>query len=220
MNVSTSVTRYAYGIIRSRRNNSLHLRSSVWKLLSARTAGPEMGKKMLNVYRFYDLVANKVCSNSDRKNQYPLSSVHIDLTTTKWDHYRFLLVRLLNIAVSTVAVKQRRWYDVDEWWIGKDLDGNNCGFVRVLFRHSPEQAEDIKRDNDNEWHAKQSSLAKRHTGVKGESEYSFYSFLTSVLDAGEWSASRPGLVYPRGKNARCPLYRRLGGPQSWSGHRG
>jgi hypothetical protein len=37
--------------------------------------------------------------------------------------------------------------------------------------------------------------------------YSSYSF-TSALDGGEWSESR------------YPLYRRLGGPQSRSGHRG
>jgi hypothetical protein len=35
----------------------------------------------------------------------------------------------------------------------------------------------------------------------------------------EWSASCPGRALPSGK-PRCPLYRRLGGPQSWSRHRG
>jgi hypothetical protein len=30
----------------------------------------------------------------------------------------------------------------------------------------------------------------------------------------------PAAVYPRGKDPRYPLYRRLGGPQSRSGHRG
>jgi hypothetical protein len=29
-----------------------------------------------------------------------------------------------------------------------------------------------------------------------ESRYSFYFFLTSSLDGGEWSASRPARVYP------------------------
>jgi hypothetical protein len=50
--------------------------------------------------------------------------------------------------------------------------------------------------------------------------YSSYSFLTSALDGGEWSASRPGRALPWGKDPRYPLYRRLGGPQSRSGHRG
>jgi hypothetical protein len=54
----------------------------------------------------------------------------------------------------------------------------------------------------------------------GERKYSSYSFLTSALDGGEWSASRPGRALPRGKDPRYPLYRRLGVPQSRSGHRG
>jgi hypothetical protein len=33
----------------------------------------------------------------------------------------------------------------------------------------------------------------------GERRYSFYSFLTSVLDRGEWSASRPGRALASGK---------------------
>jgi hypothetical protein len=53
-----------------------------------------------------------------------------------------------------------------------------------------------------------------------ERRYSSYSFTTSVLDGGEWSASRPGRALPPGKGPRYPLDRRLGGPQSRSGHRG
>jgi hypothetical protein len=54
----------------------------------------------------------------------------------------------------------------------------------------------------------------------GERRYSSYSFFTSALDGDEWSASRPGRALPPGKGPRYPLYRRLGGPQSRSGHRG
>jgi hypothetical protein len=36
----------------------------------------------------------------------------------------------------------------------------------------------------------------RHAGAKGEKNYSSYSFLTSALDMGEWSASRPNRVSP------------------------
>jgi hypothetical protein len=53
----------------------------------------------------------------------------------------------------------------------------------------------------------------------GERRYSSYSFSTSALDGGEWSASRPGRDLTRGKDPRYPLYRRLGGPQNRSGHR-
>jgi hypothetical protein len=47
-----------------------------------------------------------------------------------------------------------------------------------------------------------------------------YLFLTSVVDGGEWSASRPSHALPPGKEPRYPLDRRLGDLQSWSGHRG
>jgi hypothetical protein len=46
------------------------------------------------------------------------------------------------------------------------------------------------------------------------------SLITSALDGGEWSVSRPGLALPLGKEPLYPLDRSLGGPQSWSGHRG
>jgi hypothetical protein len=57
----------------------------------------------------------------------------------------------------------------------------------------------------------------RHTGDKGERKYG--SFLTSVLDGGEWSGSHSRRALPPGMDLRYPLHRRLGGPQSWSGHR-
>jgi hypothetical protein len=49
---------------------------------------------------------------------------------------------------------------------------------------------------------------------------SSYSFMTSALDAGQWSASRPGRALPRGKDPLYPLDRRLGELQSRSGHGG
>ena len=39
---------------------------------------------------------------------------------------------------------------------------------------------------------------------------------TSALDGGGWSTPRPGRFTP-GKETRCPLYRRLSGPQGRSG---
>ena len=41
--------------------------------------------------------------------------------------------------------------------------------------------------------------------------------MTTALEWGEGSASRPGRSLPRGK-IRLPFYRRLGGPQGRSGH--
>jgi hypothetical protein len=45
--------------------------------------------------------------------------------------------------------------------------------------------------------------------------YSSTHSLTSAIDGGEWSASRPSRFTPR-KRASDPLDRRLGGPQSQS----
>jgi hypothetical protein len=53
----------------------------------------------------------------------------------------------------------------------------------------------------------------------GERRYSSYSFSTSALDGGEWLVSRPGRALAPGKGPRYPLYMRLGGPQSRSGHK-
>jgi hypothetical protein len=41
-----------------------------------------------------------------------------------------------------------------------------------------------------------SSPATRHGGAWGERSYSSYSFLTSALDWGEWSASHPAALCP------------------------
>jgi hypothetical protein len=50
--------------------------------------------------------------------------------------------------------------------------------------------------------------------ILGERRYSSYSFLTSALDGV--SGQRH---VPQGKDPRYLLHRRLGGPQSRSGHR-
>jgi hypothetical protein len=52
----------------------------------------------------------------------------------------------------------------------------------------------------------------------GERRYSSYSFLTSALDGVSGQRHAPAAIYPRGKDSRYPLYRRLGGPQSRSGY--
>ena len=40
--------------------------------------------------------------------------------------------------------------------------------------------------------------------------------MTAALEGGEWSAARPGRTLPPGKT-RYPFYRKLCGPQGWSG---
>jgi hypothetical protein len=41
--------------------------------------------------------------------------------------------------------------------------------------------------------------------LRGERRYSSYSFLTSALDGGEWSASRPGRALPPGNRPPVPI---------------
>jgi hypothetical protein len=57
----------------------------------------------------------------------------------------------------------------------------------VLFNDAASTAE----------HVKENLLPYRYAGDKGDM-YSSYSFLTSILDGGEWSASRPGHALPTG----------------------
>jgi hypothetical protein len=45
-------------------------------------------------------------------------------------------------------------------------------------------------------------------------------FLTSALDGGEWSASRPGRCTPGKRAPRYPFDRKLGGPQNRAGRHG
>jgi len=49
--------------------------------------------------------------------------------------------------------------------------------------------------------------------------YSSYSVTTSALDRVSGQLHASAAFYPRGKDPRYPLYRRLGGPQSRSGNR-
>jgi len=57
-------------------------------------------------------------------------------------------------------------------------------------------------------------------GTNGVRRCSSYLFLTSALDGVSSQCHAPVALYPWGKDPQYPLDRRLGGPQSWSGHRG
>jgi hypothetical protein len=56
----------------------------------------------------------------------------------------------------------------------------------------------------------QSSPATRFGGAWGERSYSTYSFSTSALDRGEWSASRPGRALPPVKGPPVPIVQEAG----------
>jgi hypothetical protein len=52
--------------------------------------------------------------------------------------------------------------------------------------------------------------ATRHGGAWGDRRYSPYSFLTSVVDRGEWSALRPGRALPPRKGPPVPIGQEAG----------
>jgi hypothetical protein len=66
----------------------------------------------------------------------------------------------------------------------------------------------VSRNTSKEFSKKKQSKAvplhamEAHWGVR---RYSSYSFLTSALDGGEWSASRPGRALPPGKEPPVPI---------------
>jgi hypothetical protein len=53
-----------------------------------------------------------------------------------------------------------------------------------------------------------------HADLQGSKGIVFH--LASALEGGTWSTPRPGRITPK-KETRYPLYRTLGGTQSWSG---
>jgi hypothetical protein len=56
----------------------------------------------------------------------------------------------------------------------------------------------------------QSNPATCHEGAWGDRRYSSYSFSTSALDGGGWSASRPGRALPPGKGPPVPIVQEAG----------
>jgi hypothetical protein len=55
-----------------------------------------------------------------------------------------------------------------------------------------------------------SRLTTRHEGAWGERRYSSYSFLTSALDGGKWSASRLGRALAPGEVLPVPIVQEAG----------
>jgi hypothetical protein len=55
-----------------------------------------------------------------------------------------------------------------------------------------------------------SSPSTRHGGAWGERRYSSYSFTTSALGRGKWSASHPGRAFTSGKGPPVPIGQEAG----------
>jgi hypothetical protein len=63
---------------------------------------------------------------------------------------------------------------------------------------------------DGETDTTKQSLYTPCRRLGGERRYSSYSFATSALDEGEWSASRPGRALPPGKGPPVPIVQEAG----------
>jgi hypothetical protein len=68
--------------------------------------------------------------------------------------------------------------------------------------------------------AKARAFSLHATEALGGRKYSSYLFSTSALHGLRGQRHAQAALQSRGKGPRYPLYRRLGGPQSRSGHRG
>jgi hypothetical protein len=65
----------------------------------------------------------------------------------------------------------------------------------------------------SKWHETdvlQKAVPLHATKAQGERMYSSYSFSTSLLDGGEWSASRPGSTLAPGKEPPVPIVQGAG----------
>jgi hypothetical protein len=49
-----------------------------------------------------------------------------------------------NISTSAITPQIWSWIVgwVEEWWIGKDLEGNGCGLIEILSQHMPGETEE------------------------------------------------------------------------------
>jgi hypothetical protein len=81
---------------------------------------------------------------------------------------------------------------------------------------------DNKRANNLDYNNVVKVKQSRYTPWRrlGERRYNFYSFTTSALDEGEWSASRPGRALAQVKGPSVAIGQEAGWAQSRSGHRG
>jgi len=67
-----------------------------------------------------------------------------------------------------------------------------------------------KPDDFSRSKVKGKAIPLRHEDIKGERMCTSYSFFTSALDGGEWSASRPGRGLPPRKGPPLPIVQEAG----------
>jgi hypothetical protein len=75
------------------------------------------------------------------------------------------------------------------------------------------------RASEDSWCLRSLDYRDRHEDVWGSGNI-VPTFLNDAINGGEWSASRPRQLYPRGKSPRYQFDSRLSGPQNRSGRCG
>jgi hypothetical protein len=90
---------------------------------------------------------------------------------------------------------------IDAWWWIVNDERDSLGKKSVLF---------ILKNTVMKLHVFLSSPVTRHGGAWGERRYSSYSFTTSALGRGEWSASRPGRAFTPGERTPVPIVQEAG----------
>jgi hypothetical protein len=96
-----------------------------------------------------------------------------------------------------------------------------CTYFKGLMLPPQEETQNLHNLFVFLLHVKGKAVPQHIYGGAGRKKrYSSYSFMTSALDGGDWSASCPSCALPLGKPPQYPLDRRQDGPQSRSGHRG
>jgi hypothetical protein len=98
-----------------------------------------------------------------------------------------------------------------------------ASFYRIYFTHPGRSTQNVGPKGLLRLAVEVTNFIQSHKGKKGkvvplrsieahlgDRRYSSYSFLTSALEGGEWSASRPGRPLPPGKEHPVPIVQEAG----------
>jgi hypothetical protein len=108
----------------------------------------------------------------------------------------FMIIRYIRCGVisRTINLVLATWYDHQEHLLAKPTDTTKW---RSRWNASEKRGRWIFPTNT-------------YRALRVERRYSSYSFLTSALDGGEWSASRPGCALPPGRGPPEPTGQEAG----------
>jgi len=154
----------------------------------------------------------------------PSISVTLSLPKTGYEYHEWADFRILSYRLSTSGMKTLGLFSSSQlilkglvsFHISVEKQGgvhaslfcNYTSFITCVFECNNIKGKAVSVVN----------YVPRHEDVWG-SGGTAPCILNPTLNGGKWSVSRPGLC-PKGNSPRCPLDKRLGGPQSQSGRGG